>query len=442
MNERPKGQSLVGLVTTDFSSITRGRFVTAARLEKTSQTGVGWVNANISLGPFNAIVGESPWGSSGDLRLIPDMAARYTTHLTGRATLFDVVMSDITTLEGEVWSCCSRTMLREAMADFTRETGLTVTGAFEHEFHLDAPDLPPAHSFGLSALRRTEPFATNLMQALEEAGIEPEVIIAEYGEDQFELANGPADALTAADRAVALREITREMAEAAGWKASFAPKVSPDGVGNGVHIHFSFTAPDGGAAAFDAEAPGRLSPVAGAFCAGILRHMRALTALTAPSVPSYYRLQPHHWSAAWTWLGDKDREASLRICPTVSIGGKDPGRQFNVEYRAADACANPYLAFAAIIRAGLEGIRAGLPTPPLFTGDPELLTPREREELGLYRLPQTLPEALEALEEDKTVCGWFAPEFLATYLGLKRDEVAKFAATDPKEICETWARVI
>src|SRR3546814_19886897 len=79
---------------------------------------------------------------------------------------------------------------------------------------------------------------------------------------------------------------------------------------------------------------------------------------TAPSMPSYYRLRPGGWSASWTWLADRDREATLRICPTTTIGGRDAACQHNIEYRAADAPANPYVALPALIRAGLGGLRS------------------------------------------------------------------------------------
>ena len=93
-----------------------------------------------------------------------------------------------------------------------------------------------------------------------------------------------------------------------------------------------------------------------AFAAGIVRHMAALTALAAPSAVSYQRLKPHHWAASWTTLGEKDREATLRICPTSERPGYDPSRAFNMEFRAADATASPHLSLAMLIRAGIEGL--------------------------------------------------------------------------------------
>ena len=160
--------------------------------------------------------------------------------------------------------------------------------------------------------------------------------------------------------------------------------------------------------------------------------------MTASSVSSFYRLKPHSWSSSYTWLADRDREASLRICPTVTIGGRDPARQYNVEYRAADATGNPYLSLAAIIRAGLEGLKADLPSPPLVTGDPTLMSEAEQAKLGLVRLPETLPAALDALLTDKTVTGWFAPVFIETFVGLKRHEAERLAGLDPAAICDLY----
>ncbi|PSJ64709.1 glutamine synthetase family protein [Kumtagia ephedrae] len=434
-------ESLVAVVTTDLAAITRGRFVVESRLDKIAATGVGWLQANLSLTPFNSIVDPNPWGSSGDLRLIPDLGARFRTAGTGSATPFDMVAGDIVELDGSPWLGCTRTMLKDALAALKAETGLSVVAAFEQEFQLLGGGFAPAHSLSFAALRRTDPFAPGLMAALEEAGVSPEVIIAEFGSEQFEVTHAPADALAAADRAVAIREITRELARSAGCRASFAPKTAPDAVGNGVHIHFSFVDQDGKPATHDASKPGGLCDPAGAFCAGVLRHLPAITALTASSVPSYYRLKPHSWSSSYTWLADRDREATLRICPTVTIGGRDPSRQYNVEYRAADATANPYLSLAAIVRAGLEGLKAGLPTPPLVSGDPTQMSEAELDRLDLRRLPETLPAAVDALVADKTVTGWFAPAFVETFVGLKRHEAERLADLDAEAVCELYGKL-
>jgi glutamine synthetase len=434
-------EPLTGIVTTDISAVTRGRFVATSRLDKLCETGIGWLQANVSLTPFNAIADPNPWGSSGDLRLLPDLDARFRTEKTGAETAFDLVPGNLAELDGTPWSCCTRTMLRDALTDLKAETGLSLLAAVEQEFQVFGANLAPAHVLSFEGLRRTDPFASQLMAALAEADVSPEVIIAEFGIDQFEVTHAPADALTAADRAVAIREITREIARIRGWKASFAPKTAPDSVGNGVHVHFSLVDGKGEPVTYDRTGPAGLSAPAASFCAGVLKHLPAMTVLTASSVSSYYRLKPHSWSSSYTWLGDKDREATLRICPTVTIGGRNPAKSFNIEYRAADATANPYLALTTIIRAGLEGLRQKLPAPPIVSGDPSIMSEAERVAKGLIRLPENLPAALDALKADATVCSWFAPIFLESFAGVKAEEMKALAGLDDAAICERYREV-
>ena len=440
MNEQ-NAAALTAIATTDLAAVTRGRFVATKYLEQYAETGVGWVPANLCLNAFSAVATSNPWGSEGDLRLVPDMSARYRTNATGGVTPFDVVIGDILNLDGSPWSCCTRHILREALAQLKADMGLTVIAGFEQEFKILAADIPGDHSFSVSALRRMDPFAGRLMAALEEAGVEPDVVIAEYGQDQFEITCRPSEALRAADRAVAIREIVREVCRILGWRATFSPKTTPDTVGNGVHIHFSFLDNRGAPVTYDPQQKAGLSREAAAFCAGVLSHLPALSALTAPSVPSFYRLRPHNWSSSFTWLAERNREASLRICPTVTIGGRDPASQFNIEYRPADAIANPYLALAAIVRAGHEGGTRRLPAPQLVARDPSEMSADERVKLGLLRLPETFEDALAALQSDSAVISWFNPLLMESFLGVKRSEIQLLAGLDPAAICERYRSV-
>ncbi|MGH6798530.1 MAG: glutamine synthetase, partial [Roseiarcus sp.] len=308
-------------------------------------------------------------------------------------------------------------------------------------FQISGADWRAAPAFSFQALRRSDPFGPELVAALEEAGINPEVFIPEYGRDQFEITCAASAGAVSADRAVAIREIVRELARLSGLRATFAPKTSAEGVGNGVHVHLSLRDTQGRPTLFDATRPGRLSEIGGSFCAGVLRHLPALTALTAPSVASFSRLQPHQWSAAWTWLGERDREATLRICPAVAIGGRNTAAQFNVEYRAADATACPHLVLAVLVRAGLEGIRAALPCPTIVEGDPGEMSEEKRAQFALRRLPETLEQALEALAEDGVVSGWFTPAFLETYHGMKRHEIGLLDGLDTAAVLARYAEV-
>ena len=441
MSGGPRVEPLVTFVTTDYAGITRGRSIAATAYAPGQQKTVGWVPANMSLTPFDLIADPNPWGSSGDLRLLPDDSAHFRFEIEGSATPLDVIMCDIVELDGTPWACCPRSFLKQALTDLERETGLTILVSFEHEFQMLNVDWPPAPAFALQAQRRADPFGPALMAALRDAGVAPEVFIPEYGKDQFEITLAPVDGLAAADRAVLLRETVRELSRNRGWHCSFAPKTAVDGVGNGVHIHFSFLDAKGAPATHDSARPGGVSAIAGSFVAGILRHLPALTAFTAPSPISYLRLQPHHWSSSYTWFGDRDREASLRICPVNRVGNADPAKAFNIEYRPADATACPHLALGVMVRAGLEGIRQKLAPPPLFSGDPALLDEAQRESLGLTRLPQSLAEALETFLADATVCGWFAPVAIETYAGMKKMEMKLAGDSVDDAMCRRYAEI-
>jgi glutamine synthetase len=437
----PTHMPLLTFITTDYAGITRGRSVAATSYEPGRKKSLGWVPANMSLTPFDLIADPNPWGSSGDLRLLADDVARYRCAIEGSATELDIIMSDITELDGTPWVCCPRSFLKATVDDLRRDAGITPIISFEHEFQILNAGWMPAPAFALQALRRADPFGPSLIASLTEAGLEPEVFISEYGKDQFEITLAPTSAVVAADRAVLLREVIRELSRNRGWHCSFAPKTAIDGVGNGVHVHFSLRDEHGAPVTYDASRVGGVSALAGSFVAGILRHLPAIVAFTAPSPISYLRLQPHHWSSSYTWFGDRDREASLRICPVNRIGQTNPASTFNVEYRPADATACPHLALAVMLRAGLEGIRTGLPAPPLFSGDPAGLTDGQRKDFGLQRLPQSLEEALAALEADATVLSWFAPVAVETYVGMKRMELQLAGTNVDDAMCQRYANI-
>ena len=425
---------LATCLTTDLVAITRGRSFPAEALEGYLRRGTGWVPANMALTPFDIIAEDNPWGSAGDLRLVPEEATRIRLTQLGRTPLH-VYFSDIAELDGTPWSCCPRTVLKQAIAKLQAETGFTLLASFEHEFQILGAGWPAAPAFSLAAMRRADPFGPELMELMEQAGLEPEMFLPEYGADQFEVTMRPAPPLAAADRSVALRLLVQALAAQKGWQASFAPKTAPDGVGNGLHIHLSLRDAEGRPAMRDEARPGSLSEKAGQFCAGIVRHMPGLLALTAPSPISYLRLQPHHWSAAYACLGERNREAGLRICPIATLGGGDAAKQMNVEFRATDATANAYLALAALITAGHAGLREGLPQPSLINSDPAELPPSELAEKGVRRLPGDLPAALDAFQADALLTGWLPPMLAACLLSVKRKEMALVQGLDAAGLC-------
>lgn len=437
MRDTPEG--IVFFVISDFSGLVRGRGVPARNLQAHLESGCGWVPADQALTAFDVIGEGNPFGASGDLRLVPDPSTevRIAGH-SGRPP-WHFFLADLEELDGRPWPVCARGFLKSALAALEARFGLRLDVAFEHEFTL-LGDPSPAPGFSLRAFRRNEEVVTAIATALRAAGTVPETILPEFGAGQFEMPLPPAPALVAADRAVVFREVVRDVAERHGRRATFAPKLRPDAVGNGVHIHFSLTDKAGRPLTYDPDTPGGLSARAAAFAAGILRHLDAVVALTAPSVVSYQRLKPHHWSTAFACLGRQNREAAIRICPA---GGRqaDPARGHHLEFRAADATASPYMALGALVHAGMAGLADDLQPPPLVDSDPAEMDEAERLRLGIRPLPADLAAALDALEADPAALAWAAPEFWACYLALKRSEWQGFADHDARAICDAYSRV-
>ena len=184
-------------------------------------------------------------------------------------------------------------------------------------------------------------------------------------------------------------------------------------------------------------APYGLAPTAEAFMAGVLSHMRALVAVTAPNPISYIRLTPNRWAPTWAYLAERDREASLRVCPVLDLPGFDPAHQFNIEFRPADAAASPYLALGAIVWAGVDGIAKGLGLPP--PRNIAVMPAEERRAAGIAELPHSLGEALDLLEATPEAKDWFGPTYLDAYLRQKRAEIAMVADLTEEEKCARYA---
>jgi glutamine synthetase len=395
------------IATADLAGICRGRSVPAG-----SADAVGWVPANLGITAFGDLA-DNPFGSLGDLRIHADPVTSVPLPTVG--TPITLALGDLRHAEGTPWACCPRTLLRSTLAQLKADTGLTVRAAFEHEFVLSAdPAADAEHPFSVQALLAAEPFGTRLVAALTQAGLEPENWLPEFGGHQWEITIRPAEGLTAADRAIALREITRAAARLAGRTASFAPTPPGCGAMNGAHVHFSLWTGDGEPAT---HGDGGLSKTAMSFAAGIIDHAAAVLAFTAPSVVSYRRLGPGHWSADGPRLGFADREAMLRIPGSTA-------EQTHLEFRAADSTANPWLALGALVRAGLDGVNRALPAPEPATA----------------AFPECLQDAVLALEHDVVMSSWLPDELLRTYLSVKRSEIAAMAELPADQVDARYAR--
>lgn len=436
---------LAFIATCDLVALTRGRSLRAAELDGRRRSGVGWVPADLALTTFGDIADPNPFGSLGDIRLIPDGEALVLPAAGGRPET-EVVLASIVTPDGAPWACDPRTALVDAVRELEK-TGLSLKVAFEQEFTLLGRDgsvgpgpagVPPPAPFSLEAHRAAEPFGSALVEALSANGLAPETWLPEYGSGQFEITIAPADSVTAADRAILVRALVRDVASAHGMRATFVPLLRPDAVGNGVHVHLSLWDGD---RPVTLDADHDLTTPAGRFAAGILAHAPALVGWTAPSAISWMRLAPHRWSSAAAFVGRQNREAMLRICPVVTIGS-DGLSGANLEYRAADATANPWLVLATLVRAGLDGLARELPAPSILDGELDGLDAAARERLGVGELPRTHEAALAAVEADAVARSWFADDLVATHLGIRRTEASILAGLDDPGKCARYADVV
>lgn len=412
-------EQLIMVCTCEMAGRVRGKGFPARELPGRMARGVGWVPTNAMINAFSKIP-ATPFGTGGDLILVPDPASEVEVDFADGSTKEHFFLGDLRWLDGTPWELCPRDFLRRALAALKDVAGLSLVAAFEHEFTYTGVEDGPGNPYSLDAFRRQGVFAEVFTAALRAAGCEPDSFMAEFGARQYEFTVDVAEGVRAADRAVVAREMARATAHRLGHRAIFSPVLDPAGVGNGVHIHFSFKDAAGAPVMHDPQGAHGLSDAARAFVAGILHHQPALCALTAPATVSYIRLRPNRWAPTHANLERQDRSAALRICPVLP--GGDVAKQFNVEYRVADGAASPYIALAAVVWAGVDGIRRGLAIPDEGPA-----------------LPATLDAALDALAVSDAAKGWMGESFRGAYLMHKRGEAAAMAGLDEAAQCARYA---
>lgn len=431
-----KRESLIMVCTCEMAGRVRGKGFPASSRAQRMKTGVGWVPTNSMISCFGPI-GDTPFGATGDLILVPDETTEVNVDFGADHAPEHFFLGDIRETDGSPWSCCPRDFLRRALTSLKETAGLQLYSAFEQEFMYSGIEEVPSSAYTLDAYRRQGIFGEAFIAALRQAGVEPDSFLPEYGARQFEVTTDPKIGITSADHAIVVREMARAVAHRLGHRAIFAPILDPKGVGNGVHIHMSFQDEAGRPVMHDPKGAFGLSPVAQHFMAGILHHLPAICAVTAPSTVSYIRLTPNRWAPTYAYIADRDREASLRVCPVLTLPGSDASRQFNIEFRVADCSASPYLALGAVVHAGVDGIRKKLALPK--SHDVPKMSEAERDAAGMIHLPRSLGEALDRLEASPEAATWFGPVFLEAYLRHKRAEIKMVAGLDEAEQCERYA---
>ncbi|WP_373504244.1 hypothetical protein [Aestuariivirga sp.] len=418
----------------DLSGILRGRSVPKERHKMALAEGLPWVPGNFSIGPTNVIPADNPFGQQGEIRLLPDQAAMLALPSYDGKPALDLVLCDARQHDGAPWAYCPRTALKSVMDRLKSEAGLTMKVAFEHEFNVRGLNQVAHPAYSVSSGRAVSGLAAHVMQTLVESGIRLEQFQAEYGTDQFEISSIPADPLTAADRVVLTQEAIRDGARQFGLHASFIPKPTPTAAGNGVHIHFSLYR-DGKSVTV---AEDWLTDISGPFVQGILDNAETAVLFTCLSSNSYLRLRPNSWVGPYTCAGLRNREAMIRVVPRqADADGRHP--KASMEYRASDGTANAYLALAALIGAGLDGLKRKK-MPVNVARNPELLGAGERERLGLRLLPQSLPDALAAFDHE-AAASWMGSALVEAYLACRREDARQFCSISDEEAASILQRI-
>jgi len=411
-------------------SVIRGKACHTRFLDSYLRSGIGLTVAMQSFNMLDQLVPEGTFGPVGEIRLVPDLESfAVLPYVPASARL----LCDMLTLDGESWAACPRSFLKR-MIERGRRAGVELRATFENEFtlarreggaHVPVDRSPCFSTIGMDSMA---PVMIEMIEALVSQGVYPEQYYAELGPGQQELPVRFADALRAADNQITVRETGRGVALRHGLLASFAPKPFPDQAGNGSHIHWSlWRVKDGKNHFHDPNGRYGLSEAGHAFIGGVLAHLPALVALTAPSVNSYRRLQPRFWSSAYTVWGPDNREAAVRV-PSKRRGLEMEST--NLELKPCDPSNNPYLALGGLLAAGLDGMERKLvPGEPVLV-DPDTLSEAERRRRGIKRLPASLTEALDALERDDVLREALGDTLAKEYLIVKRSEARAFADQD------------
>ena len=427
---RSAGLRLVRFLYCDNDGVIRGKCSGIANLETRLEDGIGLTLAMQAFTMLDHLAPYEGMGPVGEIRLVPDpstfVIAPYAPHS-------GAVLVDMITLDGQPYAADGRAFLKR-MVVRAAERDLNMLAAFEPEWTLATrvdgiyQPLDESGCFTSAGMNLAAGVIDEIVEAMEVQGLQVEQYHPELGWGQQELSIAPAPALSAADRHILYKETVRGVALRHGLYALFAPKPWLDQAGNGCHLHFSGWSSDWKTNRFyDQAQPYGLSTVARQFIAGVLEHLPGLVALTCASVNSYHRLQPQTWASAYRVWGPDNREGALRVAsPTKSLQAQST----NVELKASDSSANPYMALGGVIAAGLDGIDRGLELPPPTTIDPHLLSDDERRAIGAERLPQSLREAIANLRSDQVLVEALGERLAGSYMAVKEADIAAFANQD------------
>jgi len=409
----------VRLWFTDVLGALKSVAVAPAELEAAFTEGIGFdgsaiqglarvIESDMLVRPDPSTFAVLPWRGDADGR-------------AGTARMF----CDLLTPDGEPAPADPRHVLRRALSK-AAEAGFSFYTHPEIEFYLfevaDGPDGRPVPVdtggyFDHVVAGAGHDFRRSAITMLEALGISVEFSHHEGGPGQNEIDLRYADALSTADNIMTFRTVVKEVALSMGVRASFMPKPLTGLPGSGMHTHLSLFSGDTNAFRSDGS-DYQLSPIGRSFIAGLLRRAPEMTAITNQWVNSYKRLWGGNEAPAYVCWGHNNRSALIR----VPMYKPSKGQSTRIEYRALDAACNPYLAFAVMLNAGLEGVQEGLELPARAEDDVWSLTDTERRALGIEPLPTNLAEAVSIMERSDLIAETLGEGVFEFFLRNKRAE--------------------
>jgi glutamine synthetase len=408
-----EGIEFVLLWFTDIEGHLKSFAVTPSEIEAALDDGMGFDGSSIT--GFNAI-------EESDMVAIPDPETFQLMPWKQGETKVARMICDIVTPDGKPYEGDPRYVLRRALDRMASLGFDTFNVGPELEYFLFRDDkgtetLDEGGYFAMTTLDAASELRQETVRALEGMGIPIEYVHHEVGPSQHEIDMRFSEALSMADHTVTYRLIVKEIAKKAGYHATFMPKPIFGENGSGMHTHQSLFK-DGRNAFFDGEDEWNLSDAGKAFIAGQLRHAREISAVFAQWVNSYKRLVPGYEAPVYVAWSRRNRSALIRI-PLYKPGAEQATR---AEIRCPDPACNPYLTFATLLHAGLEGIEKGYELPDPMETNLYHLTPEQRKERGIVSLPETLGEAIDALAESDLARKALGPHIFDRYVELKRGE--------------------
>ncbi|AKH96597.1 glutamine synthetase family protein [Halanaeroarchaeum sulfurireducens] len=406
---------------TDILGTVKNVAIPASQAEKAFEEGIYFDGSSIE--GFVRI-------QESDMRLVPDPEtfAVLPWRDTADGAAARVICDVYDTKTGEPFAGDPRYVLKRAI-DRAAEMGYTLNAGPEPEFFVfetddDGSPTTTTHDaggyFDLAPKDLASDIRREIIYGLEEMDFEVESSHHEVADGQHEISFKYADALTTADNIATFRTVVRAVAAMNDVHATFMPKPIPKINGSGMHTHLSLFNEDGENAFYDGDDEFDLSETARQFLAGILEHAPALTAVANPTVNSYKRLVPGYEAPVYVAWSDVNRSALVR-----KPAARTPAAS-RIELRSPDPTANPYLALAAMLQAGLDGLERGLEAPDPVRENIYDFDEAKREEYGINTLPANLGQAIDALEGDETIQRALGPHVTEKFVEAKRREMQEY----------------